>query len=163
MEPILALVKKHNLWLIEDCAQAHMARFKGQLVGIFGKVGTFSFYPGKNLGAYGDAGIVTTMRPEMAEHMRRLRNHGSPRRYYHDEFGWNGRIDAIQAAVLRVKLPYIADWNEKRRQHGDRRELGGPGPDVEAAVPLHVPRLPAALAPTPERAVADDGAAVLLA
>ena len=77
----------------------------------------FSFYPTKNLSAYGDAGIVTTTRPEMAEHMRRLRNHGSPRRYYHDEFGWNGRMDAIQAAVLRVKLAHIADWNQRRRQH----------------------------------------------
>ena len=72
----------------------------------------FSFYPTKNLSAYGDAGIVTTTRPEMAEHMRRLRNHGSPRRYYHDEFGWNGRMDAIQAAVLRVKLTHIADGTD---------------------------------------------------
>jgi dTDP-4-amino-4,6-dideoxygalactose transaminase len=77
----------------------------------------FSFYPTKNLSAYGDAGIVTTNRPEMAEQMRRLRNHGSPKRYYHSEFGWNGRMDAIQAAVLRVKLKHISDWNESRRQH----------------------------------------------
>ena len=77
----------------------------------------FSFYPTKNLSAYGDAGIVTTTHPEMAAHMRRLRNHGSPRRYYHEEFGWNGRMDAIQAAVLRVKLGHLESWNRSRQQH----------------------------------------------
>jgi dTDP-4-amino-4,6-dideoxygalactose transaminase len=77
----------------------------------------FSFYPTKNLSAYGEAGIATTMHAEMAAHMRQLRSHGSPRRYYHHEFGWNGRMDAIQGAVLRVKLAHIADWNERRRHH----------------------------------------------
>jgi dTDP-4-amino-4,6-dideoxygalactose transaminase len=103
--------------IVEDAAQAIGAEWSGRGAGSLGATAAFSFYPTKNLSAYGDAGIVTTTRPEMAEHMRQLRNHGSPRRYYHDEFGWNGRMDAIQAAVLRVKLAHIADWNERRRQH----------------------------------------------
>ncbi len=105
------------LALVEDAAQAIGAEWNGRGAGSLGVTAAFSFYPTKNLSAYGDAGIVTTMSPAMAGHMRRLRNHGSPRRYYHDEFGWNGRLDAIQAAILRVKLPHIADWNEKRREH----------------------------------------------
>jgi dTDP-4-amino-4,6-dideoxygalactose transaminase len=103
--------------IVEDAAQAIGAEWNGRGAGSLGLTAAFSFYPTKNLSAYGDAGIVTTTHPEMAEHMRRLRNHGSPRRYYHDEFGWNGRLDAIQAAVLRVKLKHIADWNQTRRQH----------------------------------------------
>jgi dTDP-4-amino-4,6-dideoxygalactose transaminase len=103
--------------IVEDAAQAIGAEWNGRGAGSLGVTAAFSFYPTKNLSAYGDAGIVTTTRPEMAEHMRRLRNHGSPRRYYHDEFGWNGRMDAIQAAVLRVKLGHIADWNHNRQQH----------------------------------------------
>jgi dTDP-4-amino-4,6-dideoxygalactose transaminase len=102
---------------VEDAAQAIGAEWSGRGAGSLGVTAAFSFYPTKNLSAYGDAGIVTTSRPEMAEHMRKLRNHGSPRRYYHDEFGWNGRMDAIQAAVLRVKLAHIADWNQCRRRH----------------------------------------------
>jgi len=103
--------------IIEDAAQAIGAEWRGRGAGSLGVTAAFSFYPTKNLSAYGDAGIVTTSRPEMAEHMRKLRNHGSPRRYYHEEFGWNGRMDAIQAAVLRVKLAHIADWNQRRQQH----------------------------------------------
>jgi dTDP-4-amino-4,6-dideoxygalactose transaminase len=102
---------------VEDAAQAIGAKWSGRGAGSLGVTAAFSFYPTKNLSAYGDAGIVTTTHPEMAEHMRRLRNHGSPRRYYHEEFGWNGRMDAIQAAVLRVKLAHIADWNQRRQQH----------------------------------------------
>jgi dTDP-4-amino-4,6-dideoxygalactose transaminase len=103
--------------IIEDAAQAIGAEWGGRGAGSLGVTAAFSFYPTKNLSAYGDAGIVTTTSPEMAAHMRQLRNHGSPRRYYHDEFGWNGRMDAIQAAALRVKLAHIADWNQRRRQH----------------------------------------------
>jgi dTDP-4-amino-4,6-dideoxygalactose transaminase len=103
--------------IVEDAAQAIGAEWNGRGAGSLGASAAFSFYPTKNLSAYGDAGIVTTTSPQMAEHMRQLRNHGSPRRYYHNEFGWNGRMDAIQAAVLRVKLAHLADWNEMRRQH----------------------------------------------
>jgi dTDP-4-amino-4,6-dideoxygalactose transaminase len=103
--------------IVEDAAQAIGAEWRGRGAGSLGVTAAFSFYPTKNLSAYGDAGIVTTTCPRMAEHMRQLRNHGSPRRYYHYEFGWNGRMDAIQAAVLRVKLPHIADWNRSRQHH----------------------------------------------
>jgi len=109
--------REFPLAIIEDAAQAIGAEWGGRPAGSLGAAAAFSFYPTKNLSAYGDAGIVTTNHPEMAEHMRRLRSHGSPRRYYHDEFGWNGRMDAIQAAVLRVKLRHLANWNESRRQH----------------------------------------------
>jgi dTDP-4-amino-4,6-dideoxygalactose transaminase len=109
--------QESRIAVVEDAAQAIGAEWSGRGAGALGVTAAFSFYPTKNLSAYGDAGIVTTNRAEMAEHMRQLRNHGSPRRYYHDEFGWNGRIDAIQAAVLRVKLTHIADWNQSRRQH----------------------------------------------
>ena len=103
--------------IVEDAAQAIGAEWGGRGAGSLGVTAAFSFYPTKNLSAYGEAGIVTTNRTEMAEHMRQLRNHGSPRRYYHHEFGWNGRMDAIQAAVLRVKLGHIADWNRRRHEH----------------------------------------------
>ena len=103
--------------IVEDAAQAIGAAWRGRGAGSLGVTAAFSFYPTKNLSAYGDAGIVTTTRPEMAAHMRRLRNHGSPRRYYHEEFGWNGRMDAIQAAVLRVKLGHLAGWNRSRQKH----------------------------------------------
>jgi len=103
--------------IVEDAAQATGAEWNGRGAGSLGVTAAFSFYPTKNLSAYGDAGIVTTSRPEMAEHMRQLRNHGSPRRYYHHEFGWNGRMDAIQAAVLRVKMTRLVGWNERRQQH----------------------------------------------
>jgi len=103
--------------IVEDAAQAIGAEWSGRSAGALGVTAAFSFYPTKNLSAFGDAGIVTTTCPRMAEHMRQLRNHGSPRRYYHHEFGWNGRMDAIQAAVLRVKLTHIADWNQTRQQH----------------------------------------------
>lgn len=117
MDAFACIGQEFPLAIVEDAAQAIGAEWRGRPAGSLGVVAAFSFYPTKNLSAYGDAGIVTTTHPEMAEHMRRLRNHGSPRRYYHDEFGWNGRMDAIQAAVLRVKLRHIANWNESRRQH----------------------------------------------
>jgi dTDP-4-amino-4,6-dideoxygalactose transaminase len=117
MDAFDRIAREFGIAVVEDAAQAIGAEWHGRGAGSVGVTAAFSFYPTKNLSAYGDAGIVTTTHPEMAERMRRLRNHGSPRRYYHDEFGWNGRIDAIQAAVLRVKLAHIADWNESRRQH----------------------------------------------
>lgn len=117
MDAFDRIAKELGVAIAEDAAQAIGAEWNGRGAGSLGATAAFSFYPTKNLSAYGDAGIATTNNPEMAEHMRQLRNHGSPRRYYHHEFGWNGRIDAIQAAVLRVKLKHIADWNETRRQH----------------------------------------------
>jgi len=117
MDAFHQLAEEFSLAIVEDAAQAIGAEWRGRGAGSLGVTAAFSFYPTKNLSAYGDAGIVTTTCPEMADHMRRLRNHGSPRRYYHDEFGWNGRMDAIQAAVLRVKLPHLANWNHRRQQH----------------------------------------------
>lgn len=121
MERLQQLAEKFHLALIEDAAQAIGARWgssgNARSAGSMGVSAAFSFYPTKNLSAYGDAGLVTTNSPEMATHMRQLRNHGSPRRYVHEEFGWNCRLDAIQAAVLRVKLKYVVGWNQARRQH----------------------------------------------
>lgn len=117
MDAFARLAAEFKVAIVEDAAQAIGAAWDGRPAGSLGVAAAFSFYPTKNLSAYGDAGIVTTMQPEMAAHMRRLRNHGSPRRYYHDELGWNGRMDAIQAAVLRVKLARIESWNESRRRN----------------------------------------------
>ena len=117
MDAFDQIAQEFGVAIVEDAAQAIGAEWRGRGAGSLGVTAAFSFYPTKNLSAYGDAGIVTTTRPEMAEHMRQLRNHGSPRRYYHHEFGWNGRMDAIQAAVLRVKLSHIADWSRSRQQH----------------------------------------------
>jgi dTDP-4-amino-4,6-dideoxygalactose transaminase len=101
--------------IIEDAAQAIGAKWRGHQAGSLGIAAAFSFYPTKNLSAFGDAGLATTVDTGLAEHMRHLRNHGSSRRYLHEEVGWNCRMDAIQAAVLRVKLKYIETWNEQRR------------------------------------------------
>ena len=116
MDAFADLAKEFQLPLIEDAAQAIGADWRGRRAGSIGAAAAFSFYPSKNLSAYGDAGIVTTGNLDAAEHMRRLRNHGSPRRYLHEEMGWNCRLDAIQAAILRVKLPHVETWNEQRRQ-----------------------------------------------
>jgi dTDP-4-amino-4,6-dideoxygalactose transaminase len=116
MESLQSLADEFRLPLIEDAAQAIGAHWGRQTAGSMGVSAAFSFYPTKNLSAYGDAGLVTTNNPEMAAHMRRLRNHGSPRRCIHEELGWNCRLDAIQAAILRVKLKYVERWNEGRRE-----------------------------------------------
>jgi dTDP-4-amino-4,6-dideoxygalactose transaminase len=115
MEPIMAIARRHGLKVIEDCAQAHGARYHGQEVGTFGNVACFSFYPGKNLGAYGDGGAVITNDDEIAEKVRLLRNHGSRSKYEHVVEGYCRRLDNLQAAVLAVKLPYLDTWNECRR------------------------------------------------
>ncbi len=117
MDELQVIADEFKLSIVEDAAQAIGARWRDQSAGSLGVAAAFSFYPTKNLSAYGDAGMVTTNDPEMAQRMRNLRNHGSPRRYYHEEIGWNCRMDAIQAAVLRVKLPHIEDWNRQRRAH----------------------------------------------
>lgn len=116
MDAFAALADEFQLPIIEDAAQAIGARWRDRGAGSLGTVAAFSFYPTKNLSAYGDAGMVTTNDPGLASHMRSLRSHGSARRYYHDEIGWNGRLDAIQAAVLRVKLPHVPAWNQQRRE-----------------------------------------------
>jgi dTDP-4-amino-4,6-dideoxygalactose transaminase len=116
MDRVQKLAEEFKIPIVEDAAQAIGAAWAGRSAGSMGTAAAFSFYPSKNLSAHGDAGMVTTIDLECAEHMRRFRNHGSPRRYYHDEIGWNCRLDAIQAAVLRVKLPHVARWNEARRQ-----------------------------------------------
>jgi dTDP-4-amino-4,6-dideoxygalactose transaminase len=118
MEPLKALCDRCGLFLVEDCAQAHFARYKGQLVGTIGNAGTFSFYPGKNLGAYGDAGAVITNDDQLAERVRMIANHGSLVKHQHRMEGINSRMDGLQAAVLSVKLKYIQQWNEARHRHG---------------------------------------------
>lgn len=110
------LAAEFGIPLIEDAAQAIGATWNQQGAGSIGAAAAFSFYPTKNLSAYGDAGLVTTKHPELAEHMCRLRNHGSPKRYLHDEMGANSRMDALQAAVLRIKLPLLDLWNHSRQQ-----------------------------------------------
>jgi dTDP-4-amino-4,6-dideoxygalactose transaminase len=116
MDGLQQIADEFQLSIVEDAAQAIGAKWRGQNAGSLGVTAAFSFYPTKNLSAYGDAGLVTTRDLNLAEHMRNLRNHGSPRRYHHEELGWNCRMDAIQAAILRVKLPHIGTWNEQRRQ-----------------------------------------------
>lgn len=115
MDRLSTIAEAHGLMIIEDAAQAFGSAWRGRRAGALGKAAAFSFYPTKNLSAFGDAGCVTTSDAEVAARMRRLRNHGSGKRYYHDEVGWNARMDGIQGAVLRVKMRYIERWNERRR------------------------------------------------
>ncbi len=116
MDTIVEIAKAHKIPIVEDAAQAHGARYKGNRVGQFGEIGCFSFYPGKNLGAYGEGGALVTNYEEIAERARRLRNHGQAQRYEHEELGYNYRMDSFQAAVLRVKLRHLDDWNEARQK-----------------------------------------------
>jgi dTDP-4-amino-4,6-dideoxygalactose transaminase len=117
MDPLLELARTHNLRVIEDCAQAHGARYKDRHCGTMGDAAAFSFYPTKNLGALGDAGCVTTNDADIAARVRQLRNYGQSDRYHHVIQGFNSRMDEIQAAVLRVKLPHLDAANEIRREH----------------------------------------------
>ena len=115
LDPILAIAARHGLRVLEDGAQAQGARYKGQRVGGHGDAVAWSFYPGKNLGAYGDAGAITTNDDALADQLRVLRNYGSRVKYVNDVQGWNSRLDPLQAAVLRVKLAHLDDWNARRR------------------------------------------------
>lgn len=117
MDPILEIAKQYRLYVIEDACQAHGAEYKGKKVGSIGDVGCFSFYPTKNLGAYGDGGFVTTNNEELAEKIRLLRDYGQIKRYNHVIKGYNSRLDEIQAAILRVKLKKLDEWNESRRRN----------------------------------------------
>jgi dTDP-4-amino-4,6-dideoxygalactose transaminase len=115
LAPIQEIAARHHIPIIEDAAQAHGAFYQGQKIGAISTATCFSFYPGKNLGAYGDAGAITTNDDQLAARVRRLRNHGRKDKYEHLEPGYGERIDTLQAAILQVKLPHLADWNERRR------------------------------------------------
>ena len=126
-----------DIAIVEDCAQSFGARTAGQATGTFGQIASFSFFPSKNLGGCGDGGAVATGDPELAARLRALRNHGSSRPYHHETLGLNSRLDELQAAVLRVKLPHVAEWNEKRRQAAGRyterlQKLDGIQPPADA-------------------------------
>lgn len=117
MDPILEIAHKYGISVVEDACQAHGALYKGKPAGSMGVAGCFSFYPGKNLGAYGEAGAVITNNPELALKMRMIRDHGQEKKYYHGCIGWNARMDGFQGAVLSVKLKYLPAWNEARRKN----------------------------------------------
>jgi dTDP-4-amino-4,6-dideoxygalactose transaminase len=120
LDPVFEIAARHNLSVIEDAAQAHGALYRGRRVGALGRVGCFSFYPGKNLGAYGEGGAVVTDDSEVARRVRLLRDHGSERKYRHEIVGYNSRLEGIQGAVLAVKLAHLDRWNELRRAHAAR-------------------------------------------
>ncbi len=120
MDPILAIAKANNLVVIEDAAQAIGSRYAGKFTGTFGDFGCFSFFPSKNLGGAGDGGLITTNDPKLSERLHMLRNHGSKKKYFHEMVGTNSRLDALQAAVLRVKLRHLDDWQKGRQNRADR-------------------------------------------
>lgn len=117
MDPIIEIAQAHGLLVVEDACQAHGAEYKGRPAGSIGDVACFSFYPGKNLGAYGEAGAVVTNSADLAEKIRILRNHGQAKKNYHCMIGWNARMDGLQGAVLSVKLKHLAAWNKTRRKN----------------------------------------------
>lgn len=117
MDRIMEIARAHGLFVVEDACQAHGAEYKGRSAGSVGDVGCFSFYPGKNLGAYGEAGAIVTNNAELAEKMRMFRDHGQKKKYKHCIIGWNARMDGFQGAILSVKLKYLNKWNEARRKH----------------------------------------------
>lgn len=119
LEPLVALAKEHNLKVVEDACQAHGAEYKGKKVGAFGQASAFSFYPGKNLGAYGDGGMIVTNHTEIKEKLIVLRNYGQKQKYHHLVKGYNARLDTIQAEILRVKLQYLDRWNDSRRKNAE--------------------------------------------
>jgi dTDP-4-amino-4,6-dideoxygalactose transaminase len=114
IEKISVICGKHKLYLIEDCAQSHLSVYNGKLAGLFGHAASFSFYPGKNLGAYGDAGCMVTNDDQLAEKLRMYSHHGALKKHQHQMEGINSRLDSMQAAILRAKLPFLGDWTEKR-------------------------------------------------
>jgi dTDP-4-amino-4,6-dideoxygalactose transaminase len=119
MDPILAVAAEHNLYVVEDAAQAHGAFYKGRKAGAMGHLGCFSFYPAKNFGACGDAGAIVTSDPQLDRKLRMLRNYGQSSKYHHETMGFNSRLDELQAAILRTKLPHLDAWNESRRNAGE--------------------------------------------
>ncbi len=153
MDPVRAIAKKHNLKVVGDCAQAHASLYKGKPVATLADITCFSFYPGKNLGAYGDGGAVVTDNDAYAQKMRMYANHGSVVKYYHDMEGINSRLDGLQAAVLAVKLKHLDKWSDARRNnaYAYNKALEGTSlitpkelPDVKAVYHLYIVRVPAA-------------------
>ena len=137
MDAIMEIAKRHGLVVIEDAAQAHGAEYRGRRAGSIGDIGCFSFYPGKNLGAYGEGGMAVTSNPEYARRMRVLRDWGAEKRYHHSMKGFNYRMDGIQGAILRVKLRYLEEWTEGRRANAARyRELLA---DADVGLPVALP------------------------
>src|SRR3954469_11632871 len=134
LDPLLEIARRHKLPLVEDAAQAHGAKYRGKVVGTFGAMSGFSFYPGKNLGAYGEGGALVTNNDAFAARARSLREHGSTQRYYHDEVGFNYRMEGIQGAVLGVKLKYLDKWTQERQRVGRRYH------ELLADTPLQLPR-----------------------
>ena len=130
MDPIMEIARKHDLYVVEDCAQAHGATYKGRVIGSFGDAAGFSFYPGKNLGALGDAGATTTNSKELADKIRALGNYGSDYKYHHIYQGNNSRLDELQAAFLAAKLPHLEKVNENRRITADKYLSGINNPEV---------------------------------
>jgi dTDP-3-amino-3,4,6-trideoxy-alpha-D-glucose transaminase len=135
MEPLMAVARDAGIAVVEDCAQAHGARYRGQRVGTFGDIGCFSMYPTKNLGAWGDGGAIVTADPALAERVRLLRSHGEQPRYHHKMVGTTARLDALQAAILRVKLQRLEGWNDDRRRLGAMLREGLEGTSVELPAP----------------------------
>jgi dTDP-4-amino-4,6-dideoxygalactose transaminase len=142
MDRIMEISRKHKLAVVEDCAQAAGATYKGKMVGTIGTIGCFSFYPSKNLGCYGDGGMIVTGDAQLAERMRATCDHGSRERYYHDTVGFNSRLDSVQAAILRIKLRHLKTWNEGRRaaarMYGEALASSGVRLPQESADSVHV-------------------------
>ena len=130
IEAVQAICKKNNLFLVEDAAQAQGARYNGVTVGVFGEMACYSFYPGKNLGACGEAGGITTNNEAYKTHLHSLRNHGCAVRYYHDEIGYNYRMGGLEGASLTVKLKYIEGWNNRRREIANMYQTGIKNPKI---------------------------------
>jgi len=141
MDPILEIARKHNLIVLEDAAQAHGAEYKGRRAGSMGDLASFSFYPGKNLGAYGEAGAVVTNNESYVEVIKQLRDQGQKEKYLHERVGYNYRMEAIQGAVLGVKLKHLDKWNAARREHAAlyARELAGEPADSNVRLLVHAP------------------------
>ncbi|MBD2091427.1 DegT/DnrJ/EryC1/StrS family aminotransferase [Microcoleus sp. FACHB-1515] len=137
MARLMAIARSHNLYVVEDCAQAVGAEWNGQRVGSIGHIGCYSFYPTKNLGACGDGGAVTTSDPQLARKIRSLRTHGERERYIHEDIGLTSRLDAVQAAILQIKLRYLDQWNAQRQRLADRyTELFDRIPGIIAPRPI---------------------------